>query len=752
MDTRFGVGAILAQRYLLKEFLGSGGNGEVYLGEDQETGELLAVKIHAPRDSTSPESERRIMREYQMARSLIHPNLLVIHELKRDEDILFLLMEYCPGGTLRDYLDSCADTLSELDKIQLMLQIAQAIAHLHENGVLHRDIKTSNVLVTEDGTLKVSDFGLSRWQSNDMTQTKSIGTPIALAPELWNGEDSTPSSDIYALGALFYEILTNKPPFEGSTVAELANFHIFHTPKPPSNFQSVNPLLEFLIGSMLSKKRTNRVGSLKEIIFILEQAASGRQSLSLPQKASSTSSKQYAGLIAAVLALAVILYLIQVAKPLPALVRPQNGALSYFEVRSPNVLEATEYIRGYENGAETWVISRYQEKFEKTSPTEWVWSRTTASGEVPKLHLRLDQSNNINASLISGSLVGEISCGEDSCGPALVDDYLFMPDLPGDLPSAGSLPFAVWKSHESSLSIKEFVDNSRPVIEPILFPHLVEARKFDNWNLEWVSFFRWPLRGPNLDLVFPFGWESSYPGRPKLRFLHWPYEITNGRVPNLRMNLQSPPPKTTLVLRLYSDCHSLLPIYNEGNWRRCRLFQDIVFGKLPNGAAMGPVLTVEGSIDYFPHDRHTSTEMEYFTTIDKITLANAISGEDVATASVGKPNLPELFIYSTNPPADQTCISLTEPQDSTWEPISLCTQNDLGLRWSHKGPINGLICIRINEGDLTSPWQDNFICHPHSSPFTLLWSNHQQPLESLCYSLAGTRRKEWHENHLCVTN
>jgi len=269
------IKTVFADRYLLEAILGKGASGVVYLATDQETGNKVALKVVTSEFFSSNQLRRRFMREAGIVKDIEHPNVLATLKSGTYGDVFFHVMEYCKSGNLEECMGELS--VSKESAIELMIQICKGLRVLHQKKIIHRDLKAANILVGDDGNLKIADFGIAQWQSTDLTKTRSVGTPTGMAPELWNGEDASERSDIYALGVLFYEFLTHKRPFSGETIGELAYSHLFTTPRPPSDFVACGPILENLIGRMLVRNKWDRIGSVDEVLDILEALRLGEK-------------------------------------------------------------------------------------------------------------------------------------------------------------------------------------------------------------------------------------------------------------------------------------------------------------------------------------------------------------------------------------------------------------------------------------------------------------------------------------------
>ena len=214
--------ALAHGRYELESVVGRGGMALVYLAHDREEDRPVAVKLLADNLAADPELRRRFAREAQLAERLSHPNILRVLDSGEADGRAFIVLEYVEGRNLAEELDR-SGRLPPARVAQLGSQAAAALAHAHEKSLVHRDVKPQNLLLTADGSLKVSDFGIARVV--DETQLTGVGTVLGtaayLAPEQAAGMEVTAAADVYALGAVLYELLTGRPLHDASTLAEL---------------------------------------------------------------------------------------------------------------------------------------------------------------------------------------------------------------------------------------------------------------------------------------------------------------------------------------------------------------------------------------------------------------------------------------------------------------------------------------------------------------------------------------------------
>ena len=265
-------------RYEILAPLGSGAMGTVYRAQDTTLQRTVAIKILGGADESNG---GRLLEEARAASALNHPHICTIYEVSETGDRPFIVMEYIDGKTLSSLI---ADGFFPLETaVRFGIQIAGALAHAHERGVVHCDLKGSNVVVGADGRARVLDFGLAIRRPehvDDATRSRTpstgagqiAGTPAYLAPELLKGDVNDPLSDIWAFGVLLYAMITGKMPFQGKTAFELTAA-ILH--EPPVDLPSrVPPSLRVIVGRCLSKERPHRYQRASEVLAALEAIAS----------------------------------------------------------------------------------------------------------------------------------------------------------------------------------------------------------------------------------------------------------------------------------------------------------------------------------------------------------------------------------------------------------------------------------------------------------------------------------------------
>jgi serine/threonine-protein kinase len=269
---------ILGGRYRVEEQLGRGGMAQVFKGTDTVLGRPVAIKVLAPQFAQDEAFVARFRREAQAAARLNHPNLVSVFDTGSDDGTHYIVMEYVEGRTLADFL-SAGGRLMPQRAIELATAVAQGLAFAHAQGVVHRDIKPGNIMVTRQGEVKVMDFGIARLTTSAETieQTAAVlGTAAYLSPEQARGEAVDARSDIYSLGCVLYEMLVGRPPFSGDSAVAVAYKHVQEAPVPPSHLNAdVSPQLDAVVMRALSKNRANRYQSADEMRVDMERAARG---------------------------------------------------------------------------------------------------------------------------------------------------------------------------------------------------------------------------------------------------------------------------------------------------------------------------------------------------------------------------------------------------------------------------------------------------------------------------------------------
>lgn len=251
---------LLGGRYSVLDVIGEGGMATVYRARDTLLGRIVAIKVLRPQYASDAEFRERFRREAQSAAALSHPNIVNVYDVGEDDGSNFIVMELVDGRPLSDIIAS-ERRLSPEKAVDYGIGILDALEHAHANGVIHRDIKPHNILITRDGRVKVADFGIARAASaSALTETgKVMGTVNYTSPEQAKGEAATAGSDIYSTGLVIYEMLCGRVPFVGDTPVAVALKHVQDQPTPLSlHNPSVPPQVERVVMRALAKQPEDR--------------------------------------------------------------------------------------------------------------------------------------------------------------------------------------------------------------------------------------------------------------------------------------------------------------------------------------------------------------------------------------------------------------------------------------------------------------------------------------------------------------
>lgn len=260
---------LLDNRYRILSKIGVGGMADVYKGEDTLLGRPVAIKILHANFASDDEFVSRFKREAQAAGKLNHPNIVNMYDVGYDQDMHYIIMEYVDGETLKEYITR-HHRLSIDEAVKITISIGEGLEHAHAMGIVHCDIKPHNVIITNTGRVKVTDFGIARAMNstNTVMYTNSImGSAHYLSPEQASGKSVDGNTDIYSLGVVLYEMLTGKVPFEGDTPISVALKHVREKVIPPTRYNpSIPPLLESVVLKALAKNPADRFESISEMM------------------------------------------------------------------------------------------------------------------------------------------------------------------------------------------------------------------------------------------------------------------------------------------------------------------------------------------------------------------------------------------------------------------------------------------------------------------------------------------------------
>ena len=267
-------GQKISDRYEIIKSIGEGGMANVYLAQDTYLNRKVAIKVLRGDLANDEKFIRRFQREAIAASSLSHPNIVKMYDVGEDLGTYYIVMEYVEGRTLKQLLKKRGN-LTTPEVIDIMLQLTDGIAHAHDSYIIHRDLKPQNIMISDDGAIKITDFGIAMaLNSTQLTQTNSVmGSVHYLPPEQASGKGSTIRSDIYSMGILFYELLTGKLPFKGDNAVEIA---LKHMKDPIPNIKKLNPnipqSIENIVLKSTAKNPKNRYNDVKEMYNDLKVA------------------------------------------------------------------------------------------------------------------------------------------------------------------------------------------------------------------------------------------------------------------------------------------------------------------------------------------------------------------------------------------------------------------------------------------------------------------------------------------------
>ena len=287
-------------RYEIRSKVGEGGMGEVYAGRDTQLGRDVAVKVLPTTVSSDAERLRRFEQEACAASALNHPNILVVHDIGAHDGTTYVVSELLEGETLRKRIGGTA--LGQRRAIDYALQIANGLAAAHEKGIIHRDLKPDNIFITNDGRVKILDFGLAKLTQLDGNQSQTdvptrrvdtdpgvvMGTVGYMSPEQLKGRTVDQRSDIFSFGAILYEMLSGRRAFHRESTADTISAILKeHPPDLSETNQRISPALERLVNHCLEKNPEERFHSARDLAFALEalsgSSATSAQTVAMPE-------------------------------------------------------------------------------------------------------------------------------------------------------------------------------------------------------------------------------------------------------------------------------------------------------------------------------------------------------------------------------------------------------------------------------------------------------------------------------------
>jgi serine/threonine protein kinase len=266
---------IINNRYEILEEIGSGGMAIIYKAHDIRLDRIVAIKILRDNLIDSQEFIVRFKKEAQSAARLSHINITAIYDIDFTDNLNYIVMEYIDGISLKKFIDD-QKKISWEESLNILIQTSKALENAHRNNIIHRDIKPDNILINEDGVIKVSDFGIAKLLSSatEITQKGVImGSLYYMSPEQIRGKKLDIRTDIYSLGVTFYEMVTGELPFLGTNIMSIANKHMSDNPIPPlEKINNLPPIINNIILKSLKKDPNERYSSISDFLIDLNKA------------------------------------------------------------------------------------------------------------------------------------------------------------------------------------------------------------------------------------------------------------------------------------------------------------------------------------------------------------------------------------------------------------------------------------------------------------------------------------------------
>lgn len=266
------AGIFLGDRYEIIERIGSGGMADVFKGKDHKLNRFVAIKVMKPEYKGDKEFVSKFRVEAQAAAGLTHPNIVSVFDVGEDNGLYYIVMELVEGITLKKYIEGKV-RLTVRETITIAIQISMGIEAAHNNHIIHRDIKPQNILISKDGKVKVTDFGIAKAATSNTINSNVMGSVHYTSPEQAKGKFSTEKSDIYSLGITMYEMLTGRPPYDGDTAVSIAVQHIQEAfPSVRDEVPDIPVSLVKIIEKCTMKSADRRYPNMGELIMDLKQS------------------------------------------------------------------------------------------------------------------------------------------------------------------------------------------------------------------------------------------------------------------------------------------------------------------------------------------------------------------------------------------------------------------------------------------------------------------------------------------------
>ena len=266
------IGMIIGDRYEILEKIGTGGMSDVYKAKDEKLGRFVAVKVLKQEFSENANFVSKFRTEAQAAAGLMHPNIVNVYDVGEENGIYYIVMELVEGITLKKYIEKKV-RLTVKEAISIAIQVSMGIESAHNNHIIHRDIKPQNIIISKEGKVKVTDFGIAKAASSNTITSNVMGSVHYTSPEQARGGYSNEKSDIYSLGITLFEMLTGSVPFNGDTTVAIAIKHIQEDAPSPKDFVPDIPIsVEKIVAKCLQKSPDKRYQNMAALIADLKQS------------------------------------------------------------------------------------------------------------------------------------------------------------------------------------------------------------------------------------------------------------------------------------------------------------------------------------------------------------------------------------------------------------------------------------------------------------------------------------------------